>query len=37
MTLMKDINITYNEYLTTDDDNDDYIFNKSLKTIIFIT
>ena len=32
MTLMKDINITYNEYLTTDnDDKDDYIFNKIIE------
>ena len=32
MTLMKDINITYNEYLTTDnDDTDDYIFNKIIE------
>ena len=32
MTLMKDINITYNEYLTTDNDNtDDYIFNKIIE------
>ena len=29
---MKDINITYNEYLTTDnDDTDDYIFNKIIE------
>ncbi len=30
--MIKDINITYNEYLTTDnDDTDDYIFNKIIK------